>query len=151
MLRPDNCTDVQRLKTAKKMKKLILMLLMAECCLMTAHAQKTVVSQTNQKVFDTVEQMPEYPGGMQAMIEFLQTNMKYPEDAAKQKVEGRVMVQFVVETDGSVSDVHVAKQVFPSLDAEAVRVVQAMPKWTPGKEKGKVVRAKYNLPIVFRM
>ena len=133
------------------MKKLILMLLMAGCCLMTANAQKTVVSQTNQKVFDTVEQMPEYPGGMQAMIEFLQTNMKYPEDAAKQKVEGRVMVQFVVETDGSVSDVHVAKQVFPSLDAEAVRVVQAMPKWTPGKEKGKVVRVKYNLPIVFRM
>ena len=118
---------------------------------MTANAQKTVVSQTDQKVFDTVEQMPEYPGGMQAMIEFLQTNMKYPEDAAKQKVEGRVMVQFVVETDGSVSDVHVAKQVFPSLDAEAIRVVQAMPKWTPGKEKGKEVRVKYNLPIVFRM
>lgn len=151
MLRPDNSTDVQRLKTAKKMKKLILMLLMAECCLMTAHAQKTVVSQTNQKVFDTVEQMPEYPGGMQAMIAFLQTNMKYPEDAAKQKVEGRVMVQFIVETDGSISDVHVAKQVFPSLDAEAIRVVQAMPKWTPGKEKGNVVRVKYNLPIVFRM
>ena len=133
------------------MKKLILMLLMAVCCLMTANAQKTVVSQTNQKVFDTVDQMPEYPGGMQAMIEFLQANMKYPEDAAKQKVEGRVMVQFVVETDGSISDVHVAKQVFPSLDAEAIRVVQAMTKWTPGKEKGKVVRVKYNLPIVFRM
>ena len=133
------------------MKKLILMVLMAVCRLMTANAQKTVVSQTNQKVFDTVEQMPEYPGGMQAMIEFLQTNMKYPEDAAKQKVEGRVMVQFVVETDGSVSDVHVAKQVFPSLDAEAIRVVQAMPKWTPGKDKGRVVRVKYNLPIVFRM
>ena len=133
------------------MKKLILLLLMAGCCLMTANAQKTVVSQTDQKVFDTVEQMPEYPGGMQAMIEFLQTNMKYPEDAAKQKVEGRVMVQFVVETDGSVSDVHVAKQVFPSLDAEAIRVVQAMPKWTPGKDKGRVVRVKYNLPIVFRM
>ena len=133
------------------MKKLILMLLMAVCCLMTANAQKTVISQTNQKVFDTVEQMPEYPGGMQAMIAFLQTNMKYPEDAAKQKVEGRVMVQFIVETDGSVSDVHVAKQVFPSLDAEAIRVVQAMPKWTPGKEKGQVVRVKYNLPIVFRM
>ena len=124
---------------------------MAGCCLMTANAQKTVVSQTDQKVFDTVEQIPEYPGGMQAMIEFLQTNMKYPEDAAKQKVEGRVMVQFVVETDGSVSDVHVAKQVFPSLDAEAIRVVQAMPKWMPGKEKGKVVRVKYNLPLVFRM
>ena len=133
------------------MKKLILMSFMAICCLMTANAQKTVVSQTNQKVYDKVEQMPEYPGGMPAMIEFLQTNIKYPEDAVKQKVEGRVMVQFVVETDGSISDVHVAKQVFPSLDAEAIRVVQVMPKWVPGREKGKVVRVKYNLPIVFRM
>ena len=133
------------------MKKLILMSFMAICCLMTANAQKTVVSQTNQKVYDEVEQMPEYPGGMPAMIEFLQTNIKYPEDAVKQKVEGRVMVQFVVETDGSISDVHVAKQVFPSLDAEAIRVVQVMPKWVPGREKGKVVRVKYNLPIVFRM
>lgn len=133
------------------MKKLILMSFMAVCCLMTANAQKTVVSQTNQKVYDKVEQMPEYPGGMPAMIEFLQTNIKYPEDAVKQKVEGRVMVQFVVETDGSISDVHVAKQVFPSLDAEAIRVVQVMPKWMPGREKGKVVRVKYNLPIVFRM
>ena len=133
------------------MKKLFVMLLLAVCCHMTAQAQKTVVSQTNQKVYESVEQMPEYPGGMQAMVEFLQTNMKYPEDAAKQKVEGRVMVQFVVETDGSISDVHVARQVFPSLDAEAVRVVQVMPKWTPGKEKGRVVRVKYNLPIVFRM
>lgn len=133
------------------MKKLILMSLLAACSLMTAYAQKTVVSQTNQKVYEEVEQMPQYPGGMPAMVEFLQTNMKYPEDAAKQKVEGRVMVQFVVETDGSISDVHVAKQVFPSLDAEAIRVVQAMPNWTPGKEKSKVVRVRYNLPIVFRM
>ena len=133
------------------MKKLFLISLMAVCCLMTAQAQKTVVSQTNQKVYESVDQMPEYPGGMQAMVEFLQTNMNYPEDAAKQKVEGRVMVQFVVETDGSISDVHVARQLFPSLDAEAVRVVNAMPKWTPGKEKGRVVRVKYNLPIVFRM
>lgn len=77
--------------------------------------------------------------------------MSYPEDAKKQKVEGRVTVQFIVETDGSVSDVKVDKQVFPSLDAEAIRVVQAMPKWTPGKDKGKLVRVKYNLPIVFRL
>ena len=142
---------VEHFKNVNKMKKLILMSFMAVCCLMTANAQKTVVSQTNQKVYDKVEQMPEYPGGMPAMIEFLQTNIKYPEDAVKQKVEGRVMVQFVVETDGSISDVHVAKQVFPSLDAEAIRVVQVMPKWVPGRENGKVVRVKYNLPIVFRM
>ena len=142
---------VEHYKDVNKMKKLFLMSFMAVCCLMTANAQKTVVSQTNQKVYDKVEQMPEYPGGMPAMIEFLQTNIKYPEDAVKQKVEGRVMVQFVVETDGSISDVHVAKQVFPSLDAEAIRVVQVMPQWVPGRENGKVVRVKYNLPIVFRM
>ncbi len=142
---------VEHFKDVNKMKKLILMSFMAICCLMTANAQKTVVSQTNQKVYDEVEQMPEYPGGMQAMIEFLQTNIKYPEDAVKQKVEGRVLVQFVVESDGRISDVHVATQVFPSLDAEAIRVVQVMPKWVPGREKGKVVRVKYNLPIVFRM
>ena len=133
------------------MKRLVLMSLMAMCCLMTAHAQKNSLLQTEQKIYDTVEQLPEYTGGMQAMIEFLQANMKYPEDAVNQKVEGRVMVQFVVETDGSVSDVHVAKSVFPSLDAEAIRVVQSMPKWTPGKDKGKVVRVQYTLPIVFRM
>ena len=133
------------------MKKLILMLLMAVCCLATVNAQKTVVSQQNQKVYDEVEQMPEYPGGMPAMFEFMMSNLKYPEDALKQKVEGKVMVSFVVETDGSVSDVKVARNGFPSLDAEAVRVVQAMPRWTPGKDRGRVVRVNYSLPVLFRL
>ena len=127
------------------------MSLMAVCCLVTASAQKTVVSQKNQKVYDVAEQMPEYPGGMPAMFEFLMKNMQYPKDAEKQKVEGRVMVMFVVETDGSISDVKVAKKTFPSLDAEAVRVVQSMPKWTPGRDKGKVVRVQYTLPVSFRL
>ena len=127
------------------------MSLMAVCCLVTASAQKTVVSQKNQKVYDVAEQMPEYPGGMPAMCEFLMKNMQYPKDAEKQKVEGRVMVMFVVETDGSISDVKVAKKTFPSLDAEAVRVVQSMPKWTPGRDKGKVVRVQYTLPVSFRL
>lgn len=127
------------------------MSLMAVCCLVTASAQKTVVSQKNQKVYDVAEQMPEYPGGMPAMFEFLMENMQYPKDAEKQKVEGRVMVMFVVETDGSISDVKVAKKTFPSLDAEAVRVVQSMPKWTPGRDKGKVVRVQYTLPVSFRL
>lgn len=124
---------------------------MAVCCLVTASAQKTVVSQKNQKVYDVAEQMPEYPGGMPAMFEFLMKNLQYPKDAEKQKVEGRVMVMFVVETDGSISDVKVAKKTFPSLDAEAVRVVQSMPKWTPGRDKGKVVRVQYTLPVSFRL
>lgn len=131
------------------MKKLILMSMMAAVCLMTASAQKTVVSQSNQNVYDVVEQMPEYPGGMEAMIEFLYTNIKYPEDAIKQNIGGRVMVMFVIEPDGSVTNVRVAKKVFPSLDAEAVRVVKTMPKWKPGKEKGRAVRVNFTIPVIF--
>lgn len=131
------------------MKKMILLSMMAVLGLMTANAQKTVISQSNQSVYDQVEQMPEFPGGMPAMIEFLQTNLKYPKDAIKQDVGGRVMVMFVVETDGSISNVRVARKVFPSLDKEAVRVVKAMPKWKPGKEKGRAVRVNFTLPVVF--
>ena len=132
------------------MKKLILMSVMIACCFLTANAQKTVVSQNNQKVYEHPEVMPEYPGGMSAMVEFLSKNVKYPKDAAKQKVEGRVLVWFVVETDGSLTDVKVAKKVFPSLDAEAVRVVKTMPKWTPGKHNNQPVRVRFALPIVFK-
>lgn len=124
---------------------------MAVFCLTTVSAQKTVVSQKNEKVFDVVEQMPEYPGGMQALFEFLKQTIKYPEDAQKQKVEGRVIATFVVETDGSISNIEVVKPAFPSLDAEAVRVIQAMPKWAPGKQSGKVVRVKYTIPINFSL
>lgn len=133
------------------MKKLFLMSLMAVFCLTTVNAQKTIVSEKNQKVFDVVEQMPEYPGGMQALFQYMADNMKYPKDAEKQKVEGRVMVQFIVETDGSISNTEVIKRVFPSLDAEATRVISAMPKWTPGKQNGKVVRVKYTIPVSFRL
>ena len=116
---------------------------------MTASAQKTVVSQSNQSVFDYVEQMPEFPGGMSALIDFLSSNIKYPEDAIKQNIGGRVIVMFVVETDGSITNVRVARTVFPSLDSEAIRVVKSMPKWKPGKEKGRVVRVNYTLPVIF--
>lgn len=125
------------------------MSMMAVLCFMTMSAQKTVVSQKSQKVYDTVDQMPEFAGGMPALIDYLSTNIKYPEDALKQNLSGRVLVMFVVETDGSVSNVKVAKNVFPSLDAEAVRVVKAMPKWIPGRLKGKNVRVNYTVPIVF--
>jgi protein TonB len=134
------------------MKKLILMSMMAVFCLTTVNAQKTVVSQNkDQKVFDVVEQMPEYPGGMQAMLDYLSANIKYPADALKQKVEGRVIASFVVETDGSVSDIKLHKKVFPSLDSEAVRVIEGMPRWIPGKQKGKAVRVKYTIPVIFRL
>jgi protein TonB len=126
--------------------------MMAVLCLTTVNAQKTVVSQNkDQKVFDVVEQMPEYPGGMQAMLDYLSANIKYPADALKQKVEGRVIASFVVETDGSVSDIKLHKKVFPSLDSEAVRVIEGMPRWIPGKQKGKAVRVKYTIPVIFRL
>lgn len=131
------------------MKKLILMSMLAVVCFMTASAQKTVVSQSNQNVYDEVEVMPEFPGGVTAMYDFLYANINYPKDAIKQDVGGRVMVMFVIETDGSLSNVRVARKVFPSLDAEAVRVVKTMPKWKPGKEKGRPVRVNYTIPIVF--
>ena len=131
------------------MKKLILMSMMAVMCLATANAQKTIVSQSNQSVYDDVEVMPEFPGGIAAMNDFIYTNIKYPKDAIKQEVGGRVIVMFVVETDGSLSNVRVARKVFPSLDDEAVRVVKSMPKWKPGKEKGRPVRVNFTMPIVF--
>lgn len=123
---------------------------MAVFGLTTGYAQKTVISQ-NEKVFDVVEQMPEYPGGMAALMEYLSQNIKYPEDAQKQKVEGRVIASFVVRTDGSITDITLFRKVFPSLDAEAVRVLQGMPNWIPGKQGGKVVNVKYTVPIVFRL
>ena len=77
--------------------------------------------------------------------------MKYPADAEKKKVEGRVLVTFVVEPDGSISDITVVRKVFPSLDAEAVRVIAGMPRWKPGMQSGKVVRVKYTVPMTFRL
>lgn len=133
------------------MKKFIIMALMAVFGLTTVSAQKTVVAKKNQKVFDIVEQMPEYPGGQAALFEFISKNVKYPEDAVKKKVEGKVFVTFVVDTDGKITDVSLLRKVFPSLDAEAIRVISAMPNWIPGKQKGQVVRVKYTVPLIFRL
>ena len=133
------------------MKKFIIMTLMALFGLTTVSAQKTVVAKKNQQVFDVVEKMPEYPGGSAALFEYLNGNIKYPADAKKKKIEGRVLVTFVVNTDGSITDIEVVKKAFPSLDAEAVRVISGMPKWKPGEQKGKKVRVKYSVPLSFRL
>lgn len=101
------------------------------------------------KVFDVVEQMPSFPGGN--VMAWLSQNLKYPVIAAENGVQGRVVVQFVVEKDGSVSDVHAVKKVDPSLDKEAERVVKSMPKWIPGKQNGSPVRVKYTLPVTFKL
>lgn len=103
------------------------------------------------KVFDVVEKMPSFPGGQQGLIQFLQQNMKYPEEAQKKGIEGRVMAQFVVDASGKVRDVEIARSVDPLLDAEALRVIQLMPDWEPGMQKGHKVNVKYTVPISFRL
>lgn len=104
-----------------------------------------------QKVFDVVEEMPSFPGGNGALIAWLAENVKYPVVAQENGVSGRVIVSFVVERDGSITDVQVVRSVDPSLDKEAVRAVKSMPKWIPGKQNGQAVRVKYNVPVVFRL
>jgi protein TonB len=103
------------------------------------------------KVFDVVEQMPSYPGGMGALMQYLSSNIQYPVVAAENGIQGRVICTFVVERDGSITDVKVARSVDPSLDKEAVRVVKSMPRWIPGKQNGSAVRVKYTLPVTFRL
>jgi TonB family protein len=102
-------------------------------------------------IFQVVEEMPEFPGGMAEAMKFLGKNIKYPVAAQEAKIEGRVIVQFVVERDGCVSDVKVMRGVNPELDAEAIRVVSMMPNWIPGKQRGKAVAVKYTMPIMFRL
>ena len=103
------------------------------------------------KVFDVVEEMPSFPGGQGALMSFLSSNIKYPVVAQENGVQGRVIVGFVVERDGSITDVKVMRSVDPSLDREAQRVVRAMPRWKPGKQNGSAVRVKYTVPVVFRL
>lgn len=102
-------------------------------------------------VFDVVEGMPQFPGGAAALMQYLSQNIRYPKEAMEAKTQGRVIVQFVVEKDGSISGAHVVKSVNPQLDAEALRVVSAMPNWTPGTQNGQTVRVKYAVPISFRL
>ena len=104
-----------------------------------------------EKVFDVVEQMPSFPGGNSALMKFLNENIHYPVVAQENGVQGRVVISFVVERDGHITDVQVARSVDPSLDKEAQRVVRSMPKWIPGKQNGSAVRVKYNVPVSFRL
>lgn len=107
--------------------------------------------EVSNKVFDVVEEMPHFPGGAAALQAFLSSNTKYPVVAQENGVQGRVIVSFVVERDGSITDVRVVRSVDPSLDREASRVVRSMPRWSPGKQNGSAVRVKYTVPVVFRL
>jgi protein TonB len=98
-----------------------------------------------------VEKMPEFPGGQDALNRFLVRNIKYPLLAQENGIQGRVVCQFVVNSDGSIVDISVVRGVEESLDKEAIRVIKSMPKWTPGRQRGKSVRVKYTLPIRFKL
>ena len=116
-----------------------------------AVAEVPNVKEEQQAIFTVVEEMPQFPGGMGEAMRFLAQNIKYPKAAQQAKIEGRVIVQFVVGKDGSVSDIQIMRSVSPDLDAEAIRVVGMMPKWIPGKQRGKAVTVKYTMPIMFRL
>lgn len=114
-----------------------------------APAPQAVVS--DDQTFSVVEQMPEYPGGMRAGLEFMARNLRYPAKAQEAGKQGRVIVQFVVRKDGSLSDFKVLRPVDPWLDAEAIRVISTMPKWKPGMQDGKPVSVKFTLPVTFML
>lgn len=136
------------MKTRKNVSlKVALMMLVLLFSFMTSTAQ----TKKNDMVFDVVEVMPQYPGGQIAMLKYIMENMKYPKQAMKEGIQGRVAVRFIVEKDGSISDVKPILSVHPLLNKEAVRVVKSMPKWTPGKQNGKPVRVRFNLPIMFKL
>lgn len=126
-----------------------MMALAAMMMVSTAAAQTT--KENKEKVYEKCEVLPEYPGGIQAMMKFIGENQKYPEEAVKRGEQGRVVVSFVVEKDGSLTDIEVTKHATPTLDAAAVETVKKMPKWKPGTHKGKKVRVQFALPISYKI
>ena len=110
-----------------------------------------MVVDAKEDAFDVVEEMPEFPGGPKALMDYLMENVKYPKTAFDADIQGRVIAQFVVDKEGSVRDAHVVKSVDPALDAEALRVINNMPKWRPGRQNGKVVNVKYTIPVNFNL
>lgn len=118
---------------------------------LAAELCKEAEAEDPNKIYDNVEVLPEYPGGAAVMMRYLAQNVKYPQAAQENGRQGKVVVQFVVDTDGSIINAHVLTSVDPDLDKEALRVIKSMPRWTPGKQKGKPVRVKYTVPVNFRL
>ena len=138
---------------SKHMKKLFLsLMLLLPVMVMAQDAAYDEMVARKDSVFVKVERMPEFPGGQQAMFEFLSKNVHYPKVAEKARAQGRVICQFVVNQDGTIEDVHVVRSGgHVALDKEAVRVIKLMPKWKPGKMGGEPVRVKYTVPVNFRL
>ena len=136
------------MKTRKNVSlKVALMMFVLLFSFMTSTAQ----TKKNDMEYCIVEMMPQYPGGQIAMMKYIMENMKYPEQAMKKGIQGRVAVSFIVEKDGSISNVRPIHSVHTLLDKEAVRVVKSMPKWSPGKQNGKPVRVQLIVPIMFKL
>ena len=136
----------------------IIMVLAGLLSCSTATAQETIIPYRpgfgpvdEKKVYDVVEQMPMFPGGPAALMEFIDSTKVYPISALKQYIQGRVIITFIVEKDGSLSKVKVIKSVHPALDKEALRVVKKMPKWIPGQQDYHKVRVRYIIPVTFRI
>lgn len=134
-------------------KRIIMLSLVAILGVTTITAQKTVVSKKNpmEPVLETCEQLPQLGTDNAELIKFLIENLQYPQDAIKNKIQGRVLVQFIVDKEGNINDPSILQGVYPSLDAEALRVVKLMPRWTPGYQDGQPVNVQYALPIVFKL
>lgn len=111
----------------------------------------TSSSQYEEKVYDVVEQMPQFRGGQAALFEYFSKNIQYPEDAKREGIQGRNVVTFIVENDGSISNCKIVYSLYPSLDKEAIRLVENMPKWIAGRQNGKNIRVKYTIPVTFRL
>ena len=131
------------------MKKLLFFLILGFTALTTARAQQT--DTPCGKVYQVVEQMPQFPGGQAAMMKFIADSLRYPSVACESRIEGRVVVQFVVDCEGNILNPLVVWSVDPLLDREAIRLVKLMPKWIPGRQNGKPVCVIYNVPIRFKL
>lgn len=113
--------------------------------------KENILVDEEEEIFQVVEEMPEFPGGMDKLLEYLGKNIKYPSDAKEQGIQGRSIIEFVVNKDGSIVDPKVVHSLHPKCDEEAMRVIKTMPKWKPGKQRGKPVRVKYTVPVQFKL
>lgn len=145
------------MKTIMKIKKsvwtIMPMFVMLVCVLIFSSNANGInwIDQQDEKVYEKVDQMPEFQGGQEELISFLVKSIQYPDEAKKKGTQGKVFVNFVVGKDGSITNAKILKAVDPLLDAEALRVINAMPKWIPGKDKGKEVAVQFTLPISFAL
>ena len=137
------------------MKKGVVLLMLCLLSAMLFGQDKGTISTEGtvkgEQIYDIVEQYPEFPGGYSALTEWIDDNLKFPVEAAMDGIEGRVIVQFIVRPTGKIVDAKVVRGIAPSLDKEALRLINIMPNWIPGRQKGKAVNVRYTLPITFKL